>query len=163
MGRYVPKEVEVKYPVLWMKLWKKLSMFMSLAISIPVAILFVVRFFKNDMNLEVTFEHITITQLPFFFLGIVAISVAFSFLIAVIFKFAGVEIKGDYLIGRNYWFFKKQIPIKSIEQFYPFSNNGIEAVVADAGSYGKVYISTQTDKLDELIALLETSSGVSGT
>ena len=136
---------------------------MSLAISIPVALIFVIRFFKNDMDLEVTFEHISIAQIPLFFLGIVAISVAFSFLIAIIFKFAGVEIKGEYLVGRNYWFLKKQIPIKSIEQFYPFSNNGIEAVVADAGSYGKVYISTQTDKLDELLAFLETNSGVNGT
>ena len=153
----------MKYPVLWMQLWKKLSKFMSLAISIPVALIFVIRFFKNDMDLEVTFEHISIAQIPLFFLGIVAISVAFSFLIAIIFKFAGVEIKGEYLVGRNYWFLKKQIPIKSIEQFYPFSNNGIEAVVADAGSYGKVYISTQTDKLDELLAFLETNSGVNGT
>ena len=132
---------------------------MSLAISVPVAFLFIVRFFKNDMNLEITFEHVSIFQLPLFFLGIVAISVLFSFLIAIIFKFAGVEVKGDYLIGRNYWFLKKQIPIKSIEQFYPFSNNGIEAVVADAGSFGKVYISTQTDKLDDLLAFLETQSG----
>ncbi len=153
----------MNYPVLWMKLWKKLSKFISLAISIPVAFLFIVRFFKNDMSLDITFEHVAIAQLPLLFLGIVAFSVAFSFLIAIIFKFAGVEVKGDYLIGRNYWFLKKQIPIKSIEQFYPFSNNGIEAIVADAGSYGKVYISTQTDKLDELLAFLETNSGVNGT
>lgn len=153
----------MKYPVLWTKLWKKLSKFISLAISFPVALLFIVRFFKNYMSLDKTFEHVTIAQLPLLFLGIVAFSVAFSFLIAFMFKFAGVEVKGDYLIGRNYWFFKKQIPIKSIEQFYPFSNNGIEAIVADAGSYGKVYISTQTDKLDELLAFLETNSGVNDT
>lgn len=42
------------------------------------------------MDLEVTFEHISIAQIPLFFLGIAAISVAFSFLIAIIFKFAGV-------------------------------------------------------------------------
>ena len=153
----------MKYPVLWMKLWKKLSKFMSLAISVPVTFLFVVRFFKNDMNLDVTFQHVTIPQLPLFFLGIVAISVIVSFVIAFIFKFAGVEIQNNYLIGRNYWFLKKRIPIKSIEQFYPFSNNGIEAVVADAGSHGKVYISTQTYKLDELLEFLETNSGISGT
>ena len=115
------------------------------------------------MSIETTFEHISLTQLPLFFLGIVVISITFSFLIAILFKFAAVEVKGDYLIGRNYWLLKKQIPIKSIEQFYPFSDNGIDAVVADAGSYGKVYISIHTEKLDDLLTFLEINRGVSDT
>lgn len=153
----------MKYPVLWVNLWKKLSKFISLAISIPVAFLFIIRLFKSDMSIETTFEHISLTQLALFFLGIIVISITFSFLIAILFKFAAVEVKGDYLIGRNYWLLKKQIPIKSIEQFYPFSDNGIDAVVADAGSYGKVYISIHTEKLDDLLTFLEINRGVSDT
>jgi len=150
----------VKYKVLWKNLWKKLTKFMSLAISIPVAFIFVIRFFKNDMSIEQTFEHISLAQLPLFFLGIIAFSAFFAFLISFMIKFAAIEIKDGNLIGRNYWYFKKSIPITSISQLYPFSNNGIEAIVADAGGHGKVYISTHTDKLDELIEYLEKSSGV---
>ncbi|GHB79760.1 hypothetical protein GCM10008107_31470 [Psychrosphaera saromensis] len=149
----------MKYNVLWINIWKKLTKFMSLAISIPVSFVFVIRFFKNDMSVEKTFEHITLIQLPLFFLGIIAFSAFFSFLIAILIRLAAVEIQDGNLIGRNYWYFKKTIPIHAISQFYPFSNNGIEAIVADAGVHGKVYISTQTENLDELLEYLEEGSG----
>ncbi len=132
---------------------------MSVAISVPVAFIFVVGFFKNDMSVEQTFEHVSIAQLPLFFLGIIAFSAFFALLISLMIRLAAVEIKDGYLIGRNYWYFKKSIPITSISHFYPFSNNGIEAIVADAGVHGKVYISTHTDKLDELINYLKQASG----
>ena len=152
----------MRYPVLWINLWKKLSRFMSIAILLPVSLIFIIRFFKNDMSIETTFEHVSMAQLFLILLGIILFSVLFSFLIAISFKFAAIEIKDEYLIGRNYWFFKTKVPINAIEKLYPFSNNGIEAIVADAGSFGKVYISTHTDKLEELLEYLESSNGVSG-
>ncbi|WP_441002806.1 hypothetical protein [Pseudocolwellia agarivorans] len=149
----------MKYKVLWKNIWKKLTKFMSLAISIPVSISFVIRFFKNDMSVDKTFEHITLIQLPLFFLGIIAFSALFSLLMAIFIRLAAVEVQDGNLIGRNYWYFKKTVPIHAISQFYPFSSNGIEAIVADAGVHGKVYISTHTENLDELIEYLEKSSG----
>ena len=151
--------VLVKYKVLWKNLWKKLTKFMSLAISIPASLIIVIRFFKNDMSVEKTFEHISLIQLPLLFLGIIAFSAFFSLLIAGLIRLTAVEIQGGNLIGRNYWYFKKTVPIHAISQFYPFSSNGIEAIVADAGVHGKVYISTHTENLDELIEYLEESNG----
>jgi hypothetical protein len=151
--------VLVKYKVLWKNLWKKLTKFMSLAISIPVSFIFVIRFFKNDMSVEKTFEHISLIQLPLFFIGIIAFSAFFAFLIAIIMRLASIKITDGNLIGRNYWYFKNTIPIHAISKLYPFSNNGINAIVADAGIHGKVYISTHTENFDELIEYLEKSSG----
>ncbi|WP_237060373.1 hypothetical protein [Microbulbifer sediminum] len=145
----------MKYQVNWIGLGKKLTKFMSMAISIPVAFVFIARLFSSDFNLEKTFEHVAIWQLPLFFLGIVAFSAVFGFLIAAAFKFAYVKIENGNLVGRNYWFFKNSIPLSEINELYPFSNNGIEAVVASAGKHGKVYISTHTENLEDLIAIIE--------
>jgi len=152
----------VKYQVNWIGLGKKLTKFMSVAISIPVAFIFIIRLFSSGFNLDTTFEHVAIWQLPLFFLGIVTFSAIFGFLIAVAFKFAYIKIENGNLIGRNYWFLKSSIPLSDITELYPFSNNGIEAVVASAGEHGKVYISTHTEKLEELIAFIESKMEPSG-
>ncbi|GEA11131.1 hypothetical protein [Alteromonas sp. KUL49] len=145
----------MKYEVLWKELWLTLTKFMSLAICIPLIFVFVVRFFKSDFSLEVTFEHISILELPLFFGGFIGFSAAISFLIALYIRASAVRVEGGYLVGRNYWCFKRQIPVKHISQIYPFSNNGIEALVADGGVYGKVYISTHTKNLDKLLEQLK--------
>ena len=149
----------MKYKVLWMKQCKKLTKFMTLAISVPVAFLLVVRFFKMDMSMEQTFEHISILQLPLLFLGIFAFSAVFSFLISLFIRSAAVQVVDGMLVGRNYWYFKRRVPIHKISRLYPFSNNGISAIVADAGLHGSVYISTHTEELEKLIEYLKKQSG----
>ena len=152
----------MNYPVNWIGLWKKLTKFMSFAISIPVLFVFIIRFFTTGFSFDKTFEHVAIWQLPIFILCIVLFSAAFGFAISLAFKFAQIKIENDNLIGRNYWFVTKSIPLSGIKELYPFSNNGIEAIVADAGSHGKVYISTYTVKLEELVELIESKMQGSG-
>jgi hypothetical protein len=141
----------LKYDVLWKSEWKKLTKFMTIAISIPLIFVFITRFFSNDMSLEITFEHISILELPLFFGGIVAFSGFFSFLIALYIKVCAVVVENGKLIGRNYWCLKREIPISKIRNISPFSNNGIEALVADGGVHGSVYIPIRTAKLQELL------------
>ncbi|MGB0925066.1 MAG: hypothetical protein ACPGUW_12240 [Pseudoalteromonas shioyasakiensis] len=148
----------MKFNVEWQKLWKKLTKTLFILILIPVIFMLIIRYFQSGMSIEITFEHITVYQLPFFFICIFLGSLFFAFLVSILIKYAAVEIDNGYLEGRNYWFIKKRIPIKSISKLYLFRDNGIEAVVADAGQYGKVYISTHTEKLDELIKYLEDNS-----
>ncbi len=64
------------------------------------------------------------------------------------------------LTGRNFWGFKKTIPIAGISQLYRFRANGIEFIVADAEAYGKVYVSVHTEKVGEMIAFIEEIAGV---
>lgn len=150
----------MKYPVLWWNIWTHLTKYMSLAISIPVIFVFIIRFLKNDMSLEKTFEHISLFQLPLLFIGIVVFSSIFAFIFSLLINAAAVEVRDGKLIGRNYWYFSKSIPISSITQLYRFSNNGIDAIVADAGVFGKVYISIHTDRLNELIQYIEQNSSI---
>jgi hypothetical protein len=107
------------------------------------------------MNTERTFEHLTLSQLPLFYLGIVAFSAVSSFLIALYMRRGGIEILNGRLIGLNYWGFKKDIPVFKISRLYTYSSNGIDAVVADAGSNGEIHISTYTENLDELLQYIE--------
>ena len=150
------------YPVNWTGLWKKLTKFMSIAISIPVVVVFIIRSFKTGFSIDNTFEHVAVWQLPLFFLGIVAFSAVFGFLIAIAFKFSYIKIENGKLIGQNYWFFRNSIPLSAITELYLFSNNGIEAVVANAGKHGKVYISTHTVNLEGLIAVIKSEMETSG-
>ena len=150
----------MKYPVLWRNVWSHLTKYMSLAISIPVLFVLIIQFFKNDMSLEKTYEHVSLLQLPLLFIGIIVTSSIFAFIFSLFIKFAAVEVRDGKLIGRNYWYFRKSIPMSSITQLYRFSNNGIDAIVADAGIFGKVYISIHTDKLNVLIEYIEKNSSI---
>ncbi|MDH5629912.1 MAG: hypothetical protein OEY96_07125 [Gammaproteobacteria bacterium] len=144
------------YQVNWINLWKSITKFMSLAISVPVILMLLIRIF--NLGYDKAFEHLKLWQIPLFLLGIIIFSATMGFIISFAIRFAFIKIEEGNLSGRNYWFFKKTIPVKSITNLYPFSNNGIEAIVADAGKYGKVYISTHTERLDELIEYIESNS-----
>jgi hypothetical protein len=143
------------YQVNWKKLWKKLTKFMCISILIPVIVLLIFYIIKFG-SLDNFFAHITILDLSYILLGIVAFSTFFSFFISIIFKFATITVTNGYLTGRNYWLLKKTIPISSIVELYPFSHNGIEAIVVNGGKHGKVYISTYTENLEALILFIKT-------
>lgn len=147
------------YQINWKKLWKKLTKIMSLGILIPGIFLLIFTVIKLG-SLDNFFDHFPVLELSFVFLGILAFSTLFSFFIAIIFKFATITVSNGYITGRNYWLLKKTIPISSIVELYPFSHNGIEAIVVNGGKYGKVYISNYTENLDGLISHIK-SQGVS--
>lgn len=141
----------MKYRVLWKKTWKKLTIFMSIAISIPLAITMFGRY-REVGTYGKTFEYLSLLESVVFVVGF---SAGVSLIISLFIKLSAIEIKDGHLIGRNYWYFKRRIPIPKISSIYPFSHNGVEAMVADGGLYGKVYIPKQTENLSELIELLE--------
>ncbi len=141
----------MKYEVLWIKTWKKITIFMSLAISLPLSFTLFSRY-REFGSYEKTFEHMSLIEAIVFVVGFPS---AFSLLVALFIKFAAVEVKDGYLIGRNYWYFTKRLPISNISNIYPFSHNGVEAMVADGGIHGKVYIPKQTKQLDELVSFIE--------
>ncbi|WP_153039075.1 hypothetical protein [Microbulbifer sp. Q7] len=145
----------MKYSVNWKALWKKLARFMTLAISVAVTLALIVRYFKTGMDVEETFRHVSLLQLPLMYLGISVFSLFFAFVVSASFKLASVTITDECISGRNYWFFKNTIPLNCIKELSYFSSNGIEAVVASGGKHGKVYISTSTVNLDSLVEILE--------
>lgn len=150
----------MKYQVLSKNLWKHLTKYICLALTIPTVFALVIRYFKTGMSVEKTFEHVPVAQLPLFAIGIFVVSAIFAYLVTLLIKIAAVEVRDGKLIGRNYWYVKRSLPISSISRLYHFSNNGVEAIVADAGDYGKVYIPIHTENLNELIEFIEKESGL---
>ena len=82
-------------------------------------------------------------------------SAVFAFFIAIWFRLAHVTINEGVISGRNYWGRKKSFHLKHLKSIDSFSDNGINAVVANGGSFGKVFIYSQTEKIQEILEILE--------
>ncbi len=143
------------YRVLWKKLWVSLSKYMTIAISVPVSIIFAIRYVKYDFDFKAAFPHLnTVNSLTILF-GIILFSVFFAFLIALWVGMARININNGIIQGKNYWGFKNSFSLSEITSSYNFSENGINAIVIATKGNGKIYISVHTEKLDELLGLIE--------
>jgi hypothetical protein len=143
--------VGVKYEVKWKALTLKLTKFMFLAIAGVVVFSLLARAYKLDFDMSVVFEHVEIMQLPLYLIGLYLFCLAFSALIGLSLSTAHITLTDTTISGRNYWMFKKHVRLTSIKRVYPFSSNGINAMVIDGGSDGSVYISTHTEDYENLV------------
>ena len=128
---------------------------MTVAIIVPVTLLLGIRYLSSGFDYAKTFEH---TSLPVFLLILACIpvfSVGFSFVIALYFRLATITISSSEIWGRSFWGFKNRIPLTDITKLTPFSNNGINAIVVNSRYHGKIYISDKTQRLSELLALID--------
>ena len=145
----------MKYQVKWKNYWKSLTKYMSLRIIFLFAGYTLVRFVSLGFDYGETFEHLSlmgaigVTVGGCVFFAVVMLPIAFSF------KFYPITIDGGCIQGRNYWGRKKSFPLNKLKSLDSFSDSGVNAVVADGGSYGKVFIHLHTEKFDELKEILE--------
>jgi hypothetical protein len=145
----------MKYEVRWRDLWASLTKYMSLTIIFSVVGVLVVRYIASGFNYVETFKHLSLLGAVGLILGCWLFSAVFAFCIAIWFRFAYITINEGVISGRNYWGRKKSFPLKHLESIDSFSNNGINAVVANGGSFGKVFIYYQTERIQEILELLE--------
>ena len=141
----------MKYKVKLKALTLKLSKFMFLASVALVVFNFLARAFKLNFDMAAVFEHIEVMLLPLYMVGLYLFCLAFSALIGLSLSPAYITLTDTTISGRNYWMWKKHVPLASIKRVYPFSHNGINAMVVDGGRDGKVYISTHTENYDSLV------------
>ncbi len=141
----------LKYKVKWKTLTMKLSKFMFLTILSVVAISLLFRAFKLNFDMAAVFEHVDIVSTPLYIVSLYLFCFIFSALIGLCLSTAYITVTDTTISGRNYWMFKKHVPLTSIKRLYPFSDNGINAMVVDGGNDGSVYISTHTENYDELV------------
>lgn len=95
---------------------------------------------------------------PVFLLVLVCIpvfSAGFSLLIASWFRIATITISNEEIRGRNFWGFRNRIPLTDISKLTPFTNNGINAIVVNSRYHGQIFISDKTQRLPELLAILD--------
>lgn len=142
----------MKYRVLWLGLWKEQTTKLSILLFTVTSIVFLARYINSEKNIQKTFEHISILQWPILIVGL---SLIIAFIIATVLRMTCVEIVDDQIIGRNYWFFKKIVPITAIKRIYTYNNTSLTVIVIDGGDFGEIHISNHLENLDELIHYLE--------
>lgn len=143
------------YQVLWKELWLSLSKYMAIAITIPLIIIFAIRYVNFGFDFGAAFPHLNLINSLVMCSGIVLFCIGFAWLIALWVRMAKITISNGTIQGRNYWGFKNSFPLAELVSSYNFSNNGINAIVLVSRSSGKIYISVHTEKLNELLELIE--------
>ncbi len=138
----------------WKKLWKAISFYTVSALLILITFAEFVSFLKNGFSFSSTFEHVTPLNLFVFVIVLCICLIIFSFIISYLFRFAAITVDGKYIKGRNYWGVKTKFALIDLISLYRYSNNGINAVVAESKSHDKIYISEYTERLDNLLEYL---------
>lgn len=142
------------FPVNWKQVFKSLSVFMTFSILVPVTLMILVRYVFSGFNYEKTFEHVSLPVLLLMLVCVPLISMVTALLIGLCLRLATITIVEGRIQGRNYWGRKNRIPLSEITQLTPFNNDGIKAIVVRSKHHGQVYISDKTERLAELLELL---------
>lgn len=142
---------EERYPLQWRALsWSLTKQLSTILIIVFIAIIGA-RFYATDFNLELTFKHIPLLELPIYLLAIFAFSGLVACLFCYLLRVTEIKISSDGIIsGRNYWLFKRSFHLKCIEAAFPHNSNGIPVWVLDAGKNGQIYVPVHVEGFDRL-------------
>ena len=141
----------MKYKVKWKGLTLKLAKYMFLVIVAVVVFSLLARAYKLDFDMIAVFEHVEIRLLLLYLSGLYVFCFIFSALIGLCLSTAYITLSDTTISGRNYWMCKRHVRLTSIKRIYPFSDNGINAMVVDGGTDGSVYITTHTENYENLV------------
>jgi len=156
LKRYGKLKMNGHYPVKWKQKFKGLTVYMTIVISVPILFFMAYHYISEGFDYEKTFEQLSLPGfLILVFIGVPLFSAIFAFLISQYSRIADITISDRKITGRNYWMLKKTIPLSDITRLTKFSSNGINAIVVHSKYHGKVYISEDTERLNELLGLLE--------
>lgn len=135
-------------------MWTHLTIYMSIRIAAPIA--FFVLSMWVTKGYDQTFRHVSPASGLLAIPAIVAFCGAFALGIALLCRMMSVRLTDHHLEGRNYWGFKKQVPLNQISSLDRFDSSGCRATVANAGKYGKVHTLDQTENVQDILSLLAT-------
>ena len=137
------------------RLFKSLSKYMSFSMAVPILFVFGYRYVSSDFDYEKTFEYMTVQGFLIILFCIPVISVLFSLVAAIWYRLATIVISNGEIHGRNYWGMRNRIPLRDITELTTFSSNGINAVVVNSLDHGNIHISNETQRLEELLLILD--------
>ncbi|MAI33413.1 MAG: hypothetical protein CMM07_17300 [Rhodopirellula sp.] len=145
----------MRYEVRWKEFWKSVTKRMALLLIFSTVGTFAFRYLTSGFDLNETFGNVSFLEVLGLIFGCWAFFAIFTFFIAFWLRCAHITIREGIISGRNYWGRKKSFPLKYLKSIDIYSANGVKAVVANGGSFGKVFIYYQTEKLHEIIEVLE--------
>jgi len=144
--------MDMTFRLRWRSMWKYLTIYMSIAVIVPIA--FFVVFTWVTKGYDETFRHVSPAMGLLGIPAVVAFCGVFTLGIALLCRLMSVRLTDDHLEGRNYWGFKKRLPLDQISSLDRFDSNGYRATVANAGKHGKVFILDQTENVQDILLLL---------
>lgn len=143
------------YPIVWKPLFVSLTIYISAAIIIPLIIMIVIRFVSLRFDFNETFGHMSFFDFLLILACVPFVAMVLSFLIAQYCRIGTITLSERQIEGRNYWGFKKSIPLADITELSPFNNNGLNAIVVHSKYHGDIYVLDKTERLEELLGKLE--------
>ncbi len=144
------------FRVEWLRLYKALCKFMAIAFTVPMVVFIVLRLTLCGFDTEAAFKNLSLPVAVLILAGGPVMLSICAFPIAFYFKWASITLTDTHIEGRSYWGMRNRVPLEDIVGLAPFSSNGINAVVVESNTHGKIYISDHTECLDDLVVLLAT-------
>jgi hypothetical protein len=145
----------VVYLVKWKELARHMTKQLFIIISVGFSVLMLVRLISLSFDIEETFRHISVVQLPLAFMCIFVFSLVFGLSISYLLKCTYITVENNTISGRNYWLVKRSFKMDDIEKALPFNSNGMPVVIVDAGKKGQIFVPIHIENSDELFRQLD--------
>jgi hypothetical protein len=142
------------FPVAWKRIFRSLSQYITVAILVPVTVLMGLRWVSLGLDHDKTFEHVSPLEFVLLLCCVPFVGVGLAFVLASWFRLAAITVADGAIYGRNFWGLKNRIPLSDVTRIFPFHSNGINALVVQSRQHGQIYISDQTERLDELLRIM---------
>lgn len=143
------------YLVKWKELARHMTKQLFIIISVGFSVLMLVRLISLSFDIEETFRHISVVQLPLAFMCIFVFSLVFGLSISYLLKCTYITVENNTISGRNYWLVKRSFKMDDIEKALPFNSNGMPVVIVDAGKKGQIFVPIHIENSDELFRQLD--------
>jgi purine-cytosine permease-like protein len=155
IGKLCTKDSSMVYRVKWKELARHMVKQLFIILSVGFMIIMCIRLFSVSFDIEETFKHVSLIQLPLMFLAIFLFSLFFGVTIGYLFKCSYVTIENNEISGRNYWLLKRRFKMNEIEKTFTFNSNGMPVVVVDAGKKGQIFVPIHIEDSEELFQQLD--------
>ncbi len=144
----------MRYSVQWRALIWPVMNGASLSLIVSVVGMQVIRYLFPTLSCSKAIEKLSFLEFLGFFFGAWLIVIVLSVLVVSIYRAAHITIDNDVISGRNFWLRSVSFPLSNLQSIESFSYAGLDAVVANGGSFGKIYIFHQTENIEEIVDLL---------
>ncbi|WP_334063672.1 hypothetical protein [Alteromonas genovensis] len=155
IGKLCTKDRVVVYKVKWKDLARHIVKQLFIIVSVGFTIVMLIRLVSLSFDIDETFKHISLLQLPLMYLGIFLFSLFFGVAISFLLKCSYITIDNNKISGRNYWLFKRQFGMEDIKKAFPFNSNGMPVVIVDAGKKGQIFVPVHIEHADKLFKQLD--------
>ena len=128
---------------------------MAIGSCLPATLIWVLRYAASGFDFATIFQDISAWRFVMMIFVIPILWAGIALLISHDYRRASITITEDTIHGLGVMGLKNAIPFYDITEVAHFKNNIRKAIVVSSNNYGQIYISAKTQRLPELLDLLE--------